>query len=105
MPKIRMGHGGSGLIAPGNIDIYKRPVVKNLDGSISTVRSMSFNDGAGEVLIPTVVGRKVVSDQEAIDHYYNTGQHLGIFETPQAADEYAQNLHLQQEYQYYNRKK
>ena len=93
-----------GLIEPGNIDLAKRPVVKNKDGSISTVRSMSVNFGDGEVLIPTVVGNKVVTAKEAIDHYKKTGEHLGKFETPEDADEYAQQLHEKQAEMYGKKK-
>jgi hypothetical protein len=88
----------AGLIVPGNINIHARPVVRNADGSISTVRSMSFTDDDGRaVLIPTVIdGRGIVPPAEAIKYYYQTGQHLGIFEHPGAADTYAQALHEQQ---------
>ena len=91
----------------GNIDLNNRPIVKNEDGSISTVRSMSFYDDneKKEILIPTVVGNRVVSDQEAIDHYYETGEHLGKFDTPEEADKYAEELHLQQEQRYGQKQK
>jgi hypothetical protein len=85
-----------GLLDKGNIDLNKRPVVKNKDGSISTVRSMSFEEDGKEVLIPTVVGNKVVSDKEAIAYYRKTGEHLGKFDSPKAADVYAKTLHEQQ---------
>ena len=72
--------------------------VKNEDGSISTVRTMSFNDGKGEILIPTVVGDRVVSNDEAIKNYYNTGESFGRFKTVEEADrwaDYIHNLHQQ----------
>lgn len=81
----------------GNIDLNNRPVVENEDGSISTVRSMSFNEDGQEVLIPTVVNGEIVSDEEAIQHYYDTGEYLGKFNTVEEADRYAEQLHEQQE--------
>jgi hypothetical protein len=89
-----------GMISPGNIDIHHRPVVHNPDGSISTVRSISIGTDAGEVLIPTVVGNRVVSDREAIAHYQKTGEHLGIFRNEAAATAYAKSLHEEQAKEY-----
>jgi hypothetical protein len=91
-----------GLITPGNINIHRRPVVHNADGSISTVRSASFEDDDGRnVLIPTVIeGRGVVPVDQAIKYYQQTGQHLGVFDTQENADAYAQSLHEQQAGEY-----
>jgi hypothetical protein len=90
-----------GRVQTGNIDIFSRPVVENDDGSISTVRSLSFGTDDGEVLIPTVSDDgRLMSDDEAIDMYYKTGKHLGIFDTPDNATAYAERLHQQQEQLY-----
>lgn len=93
---------GLGQYGLGNIDLYNRPQVRNNDGSISTVRSMSFNDGQNEVLIPTVSNDgRIFSEDEAIDNYFKTGKYLGKFNTVEDANKYAQRLHNEQD-RYYN---
>jgi len=98
------GAKSADLIREGNIDLTKRPIVTNKDGSISTVRSMSFEEDGMQVLIPTVVGNKVVSDKAAIDHYRKTGEHLGMFGSVKAANAYAKKLHEEQDKMYSGKK-
>lgn len=101
------GGGGSkpvGLIKEGNIDIHHRPVVHNQDGSISTVKSMisGFEENGKEYyyVFPRVVGDKVLSEDEAIDHFRKSHEFLGKFDTVKNADKFAQKLHEQQASEY-----
>jgi hypothetical protein len=94
-----------GLVVKGNIDLSNRPIVKNNDGSISTVRSISITEGRLVVVIPTVIKQQngsgaIVSDSEAIRHYKKTGQHLGKFSSTKDADAYSVALSAQQEKYY-----
>jgi GGDEF domain-containing protein/2'-5' RNA ligase len=99
-----------GLVAPGNLPIWNRPVVQNPDGTRSTEYSTSFQDDQGhEVLVPTVVnGRFLTTDgkkppegspeekamfKAAWQHYLKTGENLGKFDSPASADLYAGALH------------
>lgn len=105
-PRQRMGGHSGGIIEPGNIDVFNRPQVKNADGSVSTVRSMSFRTDKGEVLVPTVSeDGRIMSNDEAIEQYFRTGRHLGIFSTPEEATRYSLSLHDQQDRYYTQGKK
>lgn len=88
----------AGMLEPGTINLGNRPHVKNADGTYSTVRSISIEDNGKEVLIPTVAadGSRVLSNDEAIQQYRQTGDHLGIFDNAAHADAYAERLHKDQ---------
>ena len=78
----------------GNINLQNRPMVKNPDGSISTVRSIGVNFGGPEILIPTVSDDgRILSNEDAIQLYKQTGKHLGEFQTPDEASAFAEKLH------------
>lgn len=88
-------------VEEGNIDLKNRPVVKNADGTISTVRSMSINIGGKEILIPTVSDDgKIMTENEAIKQYLDTGRHLGKFRTAEEATTFAKQLHNEQDKMY-----
>ena len=63
----------AGLLVPGTIDPFARPRVDNPDGTYSTLRTITVEDNGRIVFLPTVVGGRVVSPQEAVDHYRRTG--------------------------------
>lgn len=82
---------------PGNLPLNITQVAHNSDGTVSTVRTISIGTDKGEVLIPTVIGGKVVSDEEAIRHYKETDENFGTFETEEEATAFAQALHQRHE--------
>lgn len=94
--------GGIGKKAPGelergNIDIGKRPAVKNKDGTTSTIRSMSFNEGGQQILLPSLTDEGAqLTEQQAIDAYRATGRHLGKFDSPENATAFAKRLSNEQ---------
>lgn len=91
----------NGMIQEGNIDLNNRPTVRNADGSISTVRSISIEIEGNTVLIPTVTqDGRLVDDEEAIRIFEETGENLGTFSNAPAAEAYAESLHGDQERMY-----
>lgn len=98
-----------GLVEPGNLPIDNRPTIQNADGTHSSEYSVSFNQDGKEVLVPTVVGGRFLTPdgtkppegspaeqtmfREAWKHYLQTGQHLGKFDSIDAANAYADVLH------------
>lgn len=94
------GRSPIGLVEPGNLDLNSRVVMNDGSGGYRTENSISIGTDRGEVLIPTVVNGKQLSEAQAIDHYQKTGENLGTFKTPQAADKYAETLHQRQGVKY-----
>ncbi len=87
-----------GMIEKGNIDLSKRPVRKNADGSISTLLTTGFgieeNGKEVEVLVPMISDSgKVLTPEEARKEYEKTGKHLGKFSNIADASRYAEQLH------------
>lgn len=89
----------------GNIDLTNRPVLKNRNGSISTVDSRSYGIDGKEVLLPTIArganGAPMrMNDDQTVQRYRDTGEYLGKFDTVEESNAYAQALHKAQESQY-----
>lgn len=89
----------AGLLEPGNVDMTRRPHVKNADGSTSTVRSMGFQDGehGPEIVVPTVHDDGYIMDNdEAIAEYDRTGKHMGKYSSPWIGALAGERMHREQ---------
>lgn len=64
-------------------DLVDRPEVRTPDGP-ATLNSIGIGTDRGEVLIPQVRRGldRLMTPDEAFQHYLATGEHLGIFDTP-----------------------
>ena len=103
MGKTEEFHDEIGQFGRGNIDLYNRPQYYTEDGTVETVYSETFEQDGKWVLVPTIDWSAITGEpyemtsEEAWNKYLNTGEYLGIFDTLEEADEYAEKLHLQQE--------
>lgn len=84
-------------ITDGNLPLGVKYRVSNPDGSVSTVRTISIGVDGGEVVIPTVLKGKIVSDEEAIAHYERTGANFGTFRNAKEAKAFSEWLHNKHE--------
>jgi len=82
-----------GQVTQGNIDLKDRPILKNADGSVSTEKSFSVDVEGKEVLIPQIVNGKELSQEAAIEHFRDTGEHLGVFDSIENANAAAEQIH------------
>jgi hypothetical protein len=85
-------------LVPPTVQVSKQPIVRNPDGSISTVQTMGIHDEKGYVNLPMVSkSGKVLSPDEAVREYQRTGGHLGIYKSQAEADRGAELLHQSEE--------
>lgn len=79
----------------GNIDLTSLQPTQNPDGTFSTINTTTYHDEVSglEVVIPTTnADGLVMTEQEAIQVYLDTGQHLGKFNNIDNADSFRQRL-------------
>jgi hypothetical protein len=101
--KRKMPNGGS-VLSMGDYDRttapkkgnyllpdINRPGYIDSEGARRTEYKIGVNIDGKETLLPTVVGGKQLTEDEAINRYYKTGLNMGKFNTPQEA-EYASRL-------------
>lgn len=85
-------------IEPGNIDVTNRVPLTLPSGQVATVRTIGIRDGQYEVVIPTIgPNGEDWSNDEAVQQYRKTGQHLGKFRTGRDANIFAEQLHESQD--------
>lgn len=83
-----------GMVTAGNIDLNTRPHVQNKDGTYSTIRTITAGIDGNTVLLPTIGDDgRVMSNKEAVEHYKQTGKHLGIFKTESDANRFDEIMH------------
>jgi len=83
----------AGLISKGNINLDNLKSLKNEDGTTSSVSTMTAEFDGKTYLLPTVVDGKRLSQDEAVENFKSTRNHLGIFQSLQDADLYDEELH------------
>lgn len=100
LPKPTAFEASAGMIARGTVNLFEQPIVQNKDGTTSTVDSVSVNIKGKEYLLPTVTpdgrhfqGTLKEKAAQATEEFNKTGQHLGIFKSVAASNNYAAQLH------------
>ena len=92
-----LGKAISGATGPTPNDTTK-PILLNPDGSWSTEKTMTFEVDGKHVVLPTIVGGKEVSPDEAMK-LFRAGKNapVGSFDTAKEANDYAQKRHLEEQ--------
>jgi len=77
----------NGELAPGNINLANRTRFDAGNGQQKTILGTSYNIDGVETLIPTVHPEtgEDMGEEEAKDYYRKTGEHLGMYDSPDAA--------------------
>ena len=84
-------------LEPGNIDLQARHVLRNADGTISTVCTVIVEFDGVYVLLPLATPRGIVTVERAAQEYISTGLHMGVYDELGGAEREAERIHTEQE--------
>ncbi len=93
--KLKASHAlAPGIMEVGNVNLIDRPKLLTPDKGYQTVFTMTAGlDGGKTVLLPRVIEGFMHTPQEAMKHFKETGEHMGIFDTQKNADAFDEQLH------------
>src|SRR3954470_9925760 len=93
--KLKASHAmAPGILEVGNVNLIDRPKFPTPDKGYQTVFTMTAGvDGGKVALLPRVIEGKMHTPKEAFEHFKNTGEHMGIFSSREAADKFDEQLH------------
>ncbi len=93
-PQAPMSPYTQGMSKTGTLDLSNRPKVQLPGGGYQTVYTMTAGiDNGKTVLLPRIVNGQLLSEKDAMNHFRNTGEHMGMFHSQEAADSYDKKLH------------
>ena len=78
-------------------DLVDRPEVRTQEGP-ATLNSVGIGTDEGEMLLPQVRRGldRLMTPEEAFEHYLRTGEHLGIFDTIEESNAEGERLSREQ---------
>ncbi len=84
----------------GNINLNKRKVIADKNGGFVTEKPTVVKDNDKWVILPTVIYGSEAGRDKAKEHYSNTNEHLGKFDTKQGAYNMMSKINKRQEKYY-----
>lgn len=87
------------MLEEPTVELWDRQQVLNSDGSYSTAVSITvgieYKGQEALAVIPTCYDGSIHTEEEAVEHFYQTNEHFGIFSdaNPEAVEDYSENLH------------
>lgn len=93
--KLKASHAmAPGILEVGNVNLIDRPKLATPDKGYQTVFTMTAGlDGGKTALLPRVIEGIMHTPEEAMQHFKDTGEHMGIFNSREAADAFDKQLH------------
>ncbi len=84
----------------GNIDLNKRKIIVEKNGGFTVEKPTVMKDKDKWVILPTVIYGSKAGRDKAKEHYSNTNEHLGKFDTKQSAYNMMSKINKRQEKYY-----
>lgn len=93
LPEGERNQWGGNLRNEGRRVLFRRDKDGKVNGYSTTSSMLVRHDDGKFAVVPTVVGGKELSQEEAVKHYAETGEHWGMADDEESAQKMAQEVH------------